>query len=69
MKFNEKFIGGNIRKYRKLNKMSQAELAEILGFNNVSSISYIENNKRHVSLRHLPIIAETFNITIDDLFR
>lgn len=69
MKLNEKFIGGNIRKYRKLRKMSQAELAEILGFNNVSSISYIENNKRRVNLRHLPVIAETFNITIDDLFR
>lgn len=69
MKFNEKLIGGNIRKYRKLRKMSQAELAEILGFNTVSSISYIENNKRRVRLRHLPVIAETFNITIDDLFR
>lgn len=69
MKFNEKFVGGNIRKYRKLRKMSQAELAKILGFSNIASISYIENNKRRISLRHLPVIAETFNITIDDLFR
>ena len=69
MKFNEKFVGGNIRKYRKLKKMSQAELAKILGFSNIASISYIENNKRRISLRHLPVIAETFNITIDDLFR
>ena len=68
MALDEKFIGGNIRKYRKLKKLSQEELGEQIGMKG-SMISYIENNRRRVQCDQLIKFSEFFGCAMEDLFR
>ena len=51
-------IGHKIKKLRKLNNLSQENLANILGISS-STISRYENGKRHISLDTLQKIAAT----------
>ena len=54
-------IGARIRKYRLLSKMTQKELAEIIGVDD-SFISVLENGKTVPSISRLLSIAESLNI-------
>ena len=64
--FFYKNIGKNVAKYRKMNKISQMELANKLGYKSVSSISQPElfYNKCHFSLRQLYLISKVLNISL-----
>ena len=54
-------IGARIKKYRLLSKMTQKELAEIIGVDD-SFISVLENGKTVPSISRLLSIAESLNI-------
>ncbi len=66
-------IGGNVKKYRKLRKMSQQMLSNKLELLGVyvcrGSISRIEDYSRTVTDIELFAIAEVLNLSIDDLFQ
>ena len=65
-------VGFNIRKYRKLRKMSQKELAEKLELMAIyvcrGSISRIEDKSRTVTDIELYGIAKVLNVEIKDLY-
>ncbi len=51
------FIGNNIREARELAGLSQRQLAEKLGYESSTTISYIESGERKVSIVDLEKIA------------
>ena len=51
------FIGGNIRKARELAGLSQRQLAEKLGYESSTTVSYIEAGERKVTIVDLEKIA------------
>ena len=57
-------LGDNIRKYRKLNNMSQDELAEKLEVTR-QSISLWETGQTQPSLDNIVALAKIFNITTE----
>jgi len=65
-------IGDNVRKYRKLRKMSQQKLSNKLELSGVyvcrGSISRIEDKTRTVTDIELFAIAEALNVEIKDLY-
>lgn len=65
-------IGDNVRKYRKLRKMSQQTLSNKLELLGVyvcrGSVSRIEDRSRTVTDIELFAIAEVLNISIEQLF-
>ena len=69
---DKNIIGAKVTKIRKLNKMSQKELAINMQLRdcdiNFSSLSKLEGQTRVATDREIKAIAETFNIKIDDLF-
>lgn len=65
---NEKSIGKFIATLRKANGYTQEELGEILGVSN-KTISSWENGNSSPDLSLLPIIADLFNVTCDELIR
>ena len=69
---DKNIIGAKVTKIRKLNKMSQKELAINMQLRecdiNFSSLSKLEGQTRAATDKEIKAIAETFNITIDDLF-
>ena len=65
---NEKNIGKFIASLRKANGYTQEELGEILGVSN-KTISSWENGNSSPDLSLLPIIADLFNVTCDELIR
>jgi len=64
--FKKKF-GARVRHYRKLNHLSQEQLAELIGMS-PNTISYIENGKNNVSFAKLGILANVLNIQVHQLF-
>ncbi len=62
-----KTIGDNIKELRKLNSMTQAELAEKLGVS-FKTIGHWENNYAEPSVAHIKMMKEIFECTYDDLF-
>ena len=70
---DKNIIGANVTKLRKLNYMSQRELAanmQILGADiNLSSLSKLEGQTRVATDREIYAIKQIFNISADDLFR
>ncbi len=60
-------LGKNIQKYRKLNKITQEKLAEIIDLE-INSISSIERGKYFPSPDNLVKIANALNVSISDLF-
>lgn len=60
-------IGEIIKAKRKERNLTQEELASILGISK-AAISKWENEECYPDITHLPILAKTFNITIDELF-
>lgn len=66
-------IGGNVKKYRKLNKMSQQKLSDKLELIGVyicrGSVSRIEDQSRTVTDIELYALAKVLNVSIDELFK
>ena len=63
----KKEIGKNIQKFRKLNKITQEKLAEMVGVE-INSISSIETGKYFPSPENLVKIASSLNVSLADLF-
>lgn len=63
-----KKIGANIKKLRKLNGMSQTELAKLVGHSSAAYIAFIENGNRSVSATDLFYICEALGVHISDIF-
>lgn len=70
---DKNIIGANVTKIRKLNKMSQKELAinmQLMGVDiNFASLSKLEGQTRAATDREIYVIAKIFGIKTDDLFR
>ena len=63
----KKELGRNIQKYRKLNKITQEKLAEMIDVE-INSISSIETGKCFPSPENLVKICYALNISFSDLF-
>ena len=59
-------INGEIRKLREENKISQENLAALVGVSRAAIVN-IENGKRKVSAEELLLLAEVFGLTLDQL--
>ncbi len=62
-----KLVGSRIKYFRNLNDLTQAELAEKIGIE-VSTLAHIEIGKNLPSMSRLPVIAESLNIEVFQLF-
>ena len=61
-------IGNKIKAYRELNKMTQKDIAEILGVE-PATISKYEAGTIEPNIESLKRLAETFNVTVDELIK
>lgn len=61
-------FGLKVYSMRKLNKMSQKDLADMLGVTN-KAISKWENGDAMPSLRQIVALSEIFNVSLDDLLK
>ena len=61
-------VGNKIKEYRELNKMTQKDIAEILGVEPATICKY-EAGIIEPSIESLKRLAETFNITVDELIK
>ena len=59
-------IGNKIKEYRELNKMTQKDIAEILEVE-PGTVSKYESGTIEPNIESLKRLAETFNITVDEL--
>ena len=59
-------IGNKIKEYRELHKMTQRDIAEILEVE-PGTISKYESGIIEPNIQSLKRLAETFNITVDEL--
>jgi transcriptional regulator with XRE-family HTH domain len=59
-------LGANIRAVRTMRRMTQRDLAQLLGVNK-SAVSQYENGYRVPNVHRLSIIANVFDVTIDSL--
>ena len=70
---DKNIIGAKVTKIRKLNMMSQRELAihmQLLGVDiNLASLSKLEGQTRNATDKEVYVIAQIFKIKTDDLFR
>jgi DNA-binding XRE family transcriptional regulator len=57
----------NFEHLRKNKNVTQKELSQITGINE-KSYNHIENKNRPLSIKHAIILAEYFNISLDDIF-
>ena len=61
-------IGNKIKEYRESNKMTQRDVAEILEVE-PGTISKYESGIIEPNIESLKRLAETFNITVDELIK
>ncbi|KIU75098.1 helix-turn-helix transcriptional regulator [Bacillus cereus] len=61
-------IGMRIRYIRKKKKITQGELAKMLGFSGSSAISYIESGQRKLNADKIPKLAKSLGVTIEEIF-
>lgn len=70
---NKNIIGAKVTKIRKLNRMSQNELAshmQLLGVDiNLTSLSKLEGQTRIATDKEVFAIAQIFKMKVDDLFK
>ena len=59
-------IGSNIKKYRKQRKITQEQLAEVLGVSD-QAVSRWENGSTYPDIELLPTIALYFGVTLDEM--
>lgn len=60
-------LGKNIHKYRKLNRITQEKLAEMIDIE-INSVSSIERGRYFPSPDNLVKIAEALHVSLSDLF-
>lgn len=60
-------MGNSINKLRKEKKMTQTELAELVGVTQ-ETISKLENGKRKLDINTAQKIAIAFEVSLDELF-
>lgn len=67
---NDKFkdVGARIREARKIQKLSQADMAERLQIS-TSHMSYIENRKKNIGLDIFMRLTEALQVSADWLLR
>lgn len=58
----------NIKKYRKLRKMSQDELAHLVGYTDRSTIAKIESGRMQIPQDKILLIATALSVTPDQLY-
>ena len=63
----EKNIGDRVREYRNRLQMTQADLAERVGFNSSQIVSQIEAGTRELKARELHSVAQALHTTIQNL--
>ena len=56
----------NIRKYRKLNKLTQAQVAEMLSLD-TQYYSQLERGEKNFSLDKIALLCSIFNLKINDI--
>ena len=61
-------IGNKIKQYRELNKMTQKDIAEVLGVE-PGTISKYESGMIEPNIESIKKLAEIFKITIDELLK
>lgn len=59
----------NIKFLREKNKMSQEDMANLLGFKSQCSVSLAEKGERQLSVEHLEKISDFFGVTMDQLVK
>ncbi len=59
-------LGQNIKKYRKIKKLSQNELAELINFSR-EHLACIETGKEYISLRKLFLIDDKLEVSLTNL--
>ncbi len=64
-----KKIGENVRKIRENKKISQLELAEMIGHKSTTIISQGELGKKHFNIEHLYKISKVLDISICEFFK
>ena len=60
-------IGSNLRKLRSKTKISQQEVADMLGLDRSTYINW-ENETSDVKSQYIPKLADIFGVEIQDLF-
>ena len=60
-------LGNNIRQYRRRDKRTQEQLAEVLGVT-AQAVSRWESGGSYPDMDLIPSIANFFGVTIDELF-
>jgi len=65
-----KKIGENVKRVRKMKKISQLDLAHLIGHKSVSIISLAEiyHKKQHFNINHLVKISEVLKVSILEFF-
>lgn len=64
-------ISKNVQKYRKLNGMSQLDLALAIGLKGAAYLGKAElrKNNHHFNIKHLAKMSKVFNIDICEFFK
>lgn len=60
-------VGNNIAMYRKKMKLTQQELAELVGYSSRSTITMIEKGKRDMPASSVSKFAKALNVTAQDI--
>lgn len=61
-------FGNRIRYLRNSQNLSQEELADLTGFHR-TYIGMVERGERNISLMNVKKFADTFNLSLEDLFK
>lgn len=59
----------NIKFIRNQNKMSQEDMANLLGFKSRRSVELVENGEHQLSVENLEKISDFFGVTMDQLVK
>lgn len=59
----------NVKFLREKNKMSQEDMANLLGFKSQCSVSLAEKGERQLSVENLEKISDFFGVTMDQLVK
>ncbi|WP_244833400.1 helix-turn-helix transcriptional regulator [Clostridium sp. BJN0001] len=57
-----------LKDIREKRGITQADMAELLGYNHKSGYNKLENGERKISLEQAKTISDFFNLTIEDIF-
>ena len=66
-RYDTEYIGANIKAIRKKNKLSQKQLAHLVGVSQ-AAIYYYESGKRDINIEMLSKIANVLDVSVSDFF-